>query len=329
MIVSIKEIFDRFNSLKALIIGDVMVDAYIWGAVERVSPEAPVPVVRATKRDYRLGGAANVALNVQALGAEPILCAVIGNDDVGTKFLDRLSERELKADGIVTSQERPTTVKTRVISGHQHVVRVDEETDQLLSEKEETALWGKIASQMPGCDVIIFEDYDKGVISERIIEQTVKMARKSGIPTVADPKKRNFLSYNQVSLFKPNLKELREGLKIDLTASDKGSIESAVQDLRTKLEAEGALITLSEYGVYIHSKSEKHHIKAHLREVSDVSGAGDTVISLAGLCMALRLPPYTVAALSNLGGGLVCEHVGVVPVDKKVLLEEAVKQSWP
>lgn len=325
----IEEVFERFNTLQALIIGDVMVDAYIWGAVERVSPEAPVPVVRATRRDYRLGGAANVALNIQALGANPILCAVIGNDDVGAKFMERMADRGLNNEGIITSQERPTTVKTRVISGHQHVVRVDEETDSMLSAEEEAQLLERIMHLIASCDVVIFEDYDKGVISENVIAHTVEKARQLGIPTVVDPKKRNFLNYHYVSLFKPNLKELKEGLKIDLIASDRDAIENAVADLRAKLQAEGALITLSEHGVYIDSKSEKHHVEAHLREVSDVSGAGDTVISLAGLCMALGLSPYTVAALSNLGGGLVCEHVGVVPVDKDVLLQEALKQEWP
>lgn len=325
---TIEEIFQAFDQLKVLIIGDVMVDAYIWGAVERISPEAPVPVVRATRRDFRLGGAANVALNIQSLGAEPMLCAVVGNDDSGKKFIDRLNERKITDQGIVISEERPTTVKTRIMTSHQHVVRVDEETDSLLSKAEEELLWKRIKILMPQADVVIFEDYDKGVIGKNIIKKTVELANKEGIPTVVDPKKRNFLNYRGVTLFKPNLKELREGLKLDFEKNNQREIERAVELLGEKLKSKGNLITLSERGVYIHYEGEKHLIPAHVREISDVSGAGDTVISIAALAVALKLSPYLIAALSNLGGGLVCEHIGVVPIEKEALLAEAKKNGW-
>ena len=319
------QIFNAFDDLNVLIIGDVMIDAYIWGAVERISPEAPVPIVRATKRDYRLGGAANVALNIQALGAKPILCAVIGDDEGSFKFKERLTVNGISDKGIIESAERPTTVKTRVLSGHHHMVRVDEETDRILSKNEEGQLLKKIESLLSDCQVVIFEDYDKGVITKNVIKKTVEMAKAKNIPTVVDPKKRNFLSYKGTTLFKPNLKELKEGLKLDFEKNNQEEIEKAVELLIDKLGSEGSLITLSERGVFINFKNEKHQIPAHLREIADVSGAGDTVISIAALCVALGLSPKIIAALSNLGGGLVCEHIGVVPIDKNDLLQEANK----
>ncbi len=325
---SIKAIFDAFEKQKVLIIGDVMIDAYIWGAVERISPEAPVPVVRATKRDYRLGGAANVALNIQALGAEPILCAVVGDDEAGSNLIKRLEEKNMSTAGIVNSPSRPTTVKTRVLSGHQHVVRVDEETDKELNSEEQTALLSKIDQLLDGVDVIVFEDYDKGVITDSLIKHVVAAANSKDIPTVVDPKKRHFLSYHGVTLFKPNLKELREGLKLDFEKQDQDAIEKAVEKLIKELRCDGALITLSERGVYINYQNETHLIPAHMREISDVSGAGDTVISLVSIAVALKLSPFLIAALSNLGGGLVCEHVGVVPINKSELFAEAEKQQW-
>jgi D-glycero-beta-D-manno-heptose-7-phosphate kinase len=319
------QVFNDFNKQRVLIIGDVMIDAYIWGAVERISPEAPVPIVRATKRDYRLGGAANVALNIQALGATPILCATIGNDEGADRFKERLKINNISSEGIVESTERPTTVKTRVMSGHQHIVRVDEETDRSLSKLEEGLLWEKIEKLLPTCQVVIFEDYDKGVITKNIIKKTIELATIKGIPTVVDPKKRNFLGYQGTTLFKPNLKELKEGLKLEFEKDNQEEIEKAVDLLLEKLGGAGSLITLSERGVFINYKNEKHLIQAHLREIADVSGAGDTVISIAALCVALNLSPGAIAALSNLGGGLVCEHVGVVPINKNNLLEEAKK----
>jgi D-glycero-beta-D-manno-heptose-7-phosphate kinase len=315
-------IFQAFAQQKVLIVGDVMVDSYIWGAVERISPEAPVPVVAVRKRDFRLGGAANVGLNVAALGAEPILCALVGNDADGDRLRQRMQERGLTDAGLVTSHQRPTTVKTRVICGHQHIVRVDEEWDNPATREEENALLLAIEKLMPQCQVVIFEDYDKGTLTPRVIAETIALAKKHGIPTVVDPKKRNFLQYRGVTLFKPNLKELKEGLKIEFPSKDLEAIQKAVAQLREQLRCEAAMVTLSELGVVIDTARESWHIPAHLREIADVSGAGDTVISIAGLCVALGLPSYQVAALSNLGGGLVCEHVGVVPINKDDLLRE-------
>jgi D-glycero-beta-D-manno-heptose-7-phosphate kinase len=316
------QIIESFSKLTVLIVGDVMLDSYIWGAVERISPEAPVPIVTVRKKDFRLGGAANVALNVAALGAQPILCALIGDDEDGKKLLQRLRENNISSDGIVTSNARPTTVKTRIIASHQHVVRVDEETDRVASAGEEKHLLQKIEKLLPQCDVVIFEDYDKGVITASIISQTVAWAKQHKISTVVDPKKRNFLSYQGVTLFKPNLKELREGLKVDVDAANQNQVEKAVTALKEKLQADGVMLTLSEHGVYIDLNGQNFKIPAHEREIADVSGAGDTVVSIAALCLALKLPAKDIAALANLGGGLVCQHVGVVPIDKQELAAE-------
>lgn len=320
---TVEQVFEAFNKLKVLIIGDVMVDAYDWGKVERISPEAPVPVVNILRRENRLGGAANVALNIQALGAKPILCSVIGNDLDGFDFLKILDDSHMTNEGIVRSNSRVTTTKRRVLAGSQHLLRIDNETDVLLNETDKKALMENIAVLVKKVDVVIFEDYDKGVISEDIIQETVKICKANNVPVTVDPKKRNFLAYKGVNLFKPNLKELKEGLKVDFNADKIAEIKSTVDILHTKLDAENYFITLSERGVYIQSRADSNHIPAHIREISDVSGAGDTVISTASLCLALGLPNKLLAELANLSGGLVCEHVGVVPINKDKLLSEA------
>lgn len=322
---NIRKIFDDFTRLRVLIIGDVMVDAYIWGKVNRISPEAPVPIVSVEKKENRLGGAANVALNIQALGAIPVLCSVIGTDKPGDIFIDLLNKQELEKDGILRSRERPTTKKSRVIGNNHQMLRVDDETEVPLTQKECDDLINKIkriiAERKP--DVIIFEDYDKGIINAELIEKIVEEARKNNIPVAVDPKKKNFKSYKKVTLFKPNLKELKEGLKLDIENNDLQEIEVAVAELRKNQELENVLLTLSEKGVYIQNDSVKRLVPAHIRNIADVSGAGDTVISVAALCLALNLEPYVIASLSNLAGGLVCEKVGVVPVNKEQLLNEA------
>jgi rfaE bifunctional protein kinase chain/domain len=325
---TIEQIFESFNKLNVLVIGDVMLDSYIWGAVERISPEAPVPVVNVKKRDFRLGGAANVALNLQALGATPILCALIGDDDAGKKLQDCLDAQGITKEGLVISTTRPTTIKTRVIARDQHVVRIDEESDASANADEELQLFEKIEKLISQCQVVVFEDYDKGVLNASLIDKVVQAATRLKIPTVVDPKKRNFLAYKNVTLFKPNLKELREGLKIDVEASNQAQVSKAVDQLKKALNASGVMITLSEHGVYMDHAEEKIKLPAHAREIADVSGAGDTVVSIVALCVALGLSPKRIASLSNLGGGLVCQHVGVVPIDKEELLKEALKAEF-
>lgn len=319
-----RELFQQFADLNILIIGDVMMDTYLWGKVERISPEAPVPIVSVTKKENRLGGAANAALNIQALGASPIICAVIGDDIEGDTFLNLLQEQELEETGIIRVKGRPTTVKTRVIGQKQQVLRVDAETDKAVDERTTQLLLNKINRILSEhvIHAVIFEDYDKGAVTPELINAAVKLAQEKNIITVVDPKKRNFLNYQNVNLFKPNLKEIREGLKIDLDPRNYEELQQAASTLRKKLNAQKILITLSELGVYIQSDQVEKLIPAHIRSISDVSGAGDTVISTMTLCLAAGLDDFTSAVIANLAGGLVCEYVGVVPIDKELLLKE-------
>ena len=318
-------IFEKFNSLNVLIIGDVMIDSYIWGKVDRISPEAPVPIVRVTKKEDRLGGAANVALNIQSLGAKPLICAIIGNDFDGENFISLLKKQGLSDEGVLKIKGRPTTVKTRIIAHHQQIVRVDAETEDNLNDSDTISVIERIKQIISSnkIDAIIFEDYDKGLITESLISQTVELAQSQGIITVVDPKKRNFEAYKGVNLFKPNLKELKEGLKIDLDPKNIKQVEEAVDRLKRLLGAKSVMLTLSENGVYINSENGNGHIKAHKRDIADVSGAGDTVIATAALCLAAGLNELKTAEIANLAGGLVCEHVGVVPIDKERLMREA------
>lgn len=320
-------LFEAISKLKILVIGDIMVDSYVFGGVSRISPEAPVPVVLASKKDKRLGGAANVALNVQALGATPILCSIVGDDIDGTFFLKRLKERNIPGKGVIISNDRQTTVKERVLSGAHQLLRVDYETDKALSPIEQKSLLAHIKNLLPECDAVIFEDYDKGVINKTIISETIAEANRLGIPTVVDPKKRNFLDYKGATLFKPNLKELREGLKIECDPTDLESVKAGARALQEVLDAKMVMVTLSEHGVFIKDNGDTHLIPAHIRQISDVSGAGDTVISIVACALAAGLDAKRTAALANLGGGLVCEHVGVVPVNKEDLSKEADTQK--
>lgn len=321
------QIFGEFNRLRVLVVGDVMVDSYVWGKVDRISPEAPVPVVTVEKKEYRLGGAGNVLLNIQALGAEAMICTVVGNDAAGNILENELKDRKLNREGLLRSEFRITTIKERIIAGSQQVVRVDSETDEPIREDERRRLVLKAKELIPSCDVVIFEDYDKGVLSPEAIAEITDYANEHEVPTVVDPKKRNFMAYRNVTLFKPNLKELREGLKVDFDAGNAQELEGVAKHLKEVLNSKGALITLSERGVFVDFQDEVHHLPAHIRTIADVSGAGDTVISIAACCLALGLSPRLIAGISNLGGGLVCEMVGVVPVDKDVLLAEVVNKS--
>ncbi|MBK6837621.1 MAG: D-glycero-beta-D-manno-heptose-7-phosphate kinase [Bacteroidetes bacterium] len=302
-----------------------MIDTYLWGKVDRISPEAPVPIVAISKKENRLGGAANVAINIQALGGTPILCSVIGNDTNGRLFIELLHQLDMPSEGILQSNDRPTTVKTRVIGNNAQMLRVDEERDEDISTTERKQLVTRIENivSRKKIDVIIFEDYDKGVINKSLIESVVKKARYLGIPIAVDPKKRNFNHYKNVTLFKPNLKELREGMKLDLEKGKLPEIRQAVKKLCAEHKIEIALVTLSDLGVLVQDDKNDELIPAHHRNIADVSGAGDTVISVAAMCLALNTSSTLLASLANLAGGMVCEQVGVVPVEKQQLLAEA------
>jgi rfaE bifunctional protein kinase chain/domain len=323
-----KKLFEDFNKLTILVIGDVMVDSYLWGKVERISPEAPIPIVALRKRENRMGGAANVAMNIKSMGAKPVLCSVIGEDDKGTNFLDLLKKEKIPTYGILQSSGRITTTKFRIFGNSTQMLRVDEEVENDLSENDRNNLIAKIDGILSKekIDGIIFQDYNKGVINPILIKEIIDRATNLKIPVAVDPKKKNFYNFTGVTLFKPNLKELKEGMKIEFDHSDRDMLLSAAQSLREKLNCKYILTTLSELGVMISMKDsldEKNiFIPAHVRSISDVSGAGDTVISVASLCLAKKCSPYEIAYISNLAGGLVCEEVGVAPVNKDKLLKE-------
>jgi rfaE bifunctional protein kinase chain/domain len=319
----INALFEKFKSKRIAIIGDVMLDAYIIGSVTRISPEAPVPIVGLSKKENRLGGAANVALNIVSLGAEAIICSVIGQDLEGNELVEILEKEGVSSKGLVQSSNRKTTVKTRIIGNNQQLLRVDSEQTNNISLEEEEKLILKVKELMEaGIDAIIFEDYNKGVLTPYVIEQILNLSKLHNIPTTVDPKKDNFFAYKGVTLFKPNLKELKEGLNVSFSIQDKTAFEEAVLQLESKLNNKNTFITLSEHGVFIKSSSAKHYIPAHIRTIADVSGAGDTVISVATLCLTVGLPIEEIAAYANLAGGLVCEKSGVVSIEKEQLIAE-------
>lgn len=322
-----KDLFNSFNQLNILIIGDVMIDAYLWGKVDRISPEAPVPIVSVHKKESRLGGAANVALNIKALGANPIICSIIGDDSEADDFLRLLDIEHISSDGIVKVSHRQTTVKTRVIGNNQQILRVDAEIDTEIGLNETNLVLHKfrlMLEQYP-INAIIFQDYDKGLVTQHLIDEVTKTAKEKHIPIVVDPKKRHFLSYKNVDVFKPNLKELKEGLKIDFNPKNLLDLRAAVVQLQDRIAAKNIVVTLSELGIYTFQNNEEHLTPAHIRNVADVSGAGDTVISVIATCIAAKTEINLAAQLGNLAGGLVCEKVGVVPIDKAQLLLEAEK----
>lgn len=322
----VKSVFDQFTQKRILVIGDVMIDAYLRGQVTRISPEAPVPIINLSKSDERLGGAANVALNLLSLGAEPILCSLVGNDSAGNTFDGLMTKRGLSIEGIIKSKDRKTTVKTRVIGNNQHLLRIDEEEISPLNSDQELAVINKVKGLLGLIDGIILEDYNKGVLTDRVIREVVKMANANNVIVAVDPKKDNFFSYENVTLFKPNLKELKEGLNLEFNLENgKEGFEDAIAQLEAKMNNKISFVTLSEHGVYIKSEVGQSYIPAHIRTIADVSGAGDTVISVATLCLAIGLEPKEVAEIANLAGGLVCEVSGVVPIDKKLLMDEVLK----
>lgn len=323
----VNALFNQFAQQRILVVGDVMIDAYVRGKVERISPEAPVPIVNLEKTEDRLGGAANVALNLASLGAEPVLCAIVGDDRGGRTFSDILDSNGLSRDGIVKSADRMTTIKTRVIGNNQHLLRIDEEELTNITSEEEQDFLHRIKLLMETkVDAIILEDYNKGLLTPNVIDSIVKMAKARNIPVTVDPKKDNFFAYKNVTLFKPNLKELKEGLGVksmDVTKRDQ--FESAVAKLEEKLENEITLVTLSEHGVFIKKQEDKKYIPAHIRNIADVSGAGDTVIAVATLCLVAGLEIEYIADIANLSGGLVCEVSGVVPIEADLLKNEIAK----
>lgn len=326
-----KNLFDSFNEQKIMIIGDVMLDIYMKGKVERISPEAPVPIVSVTESFSRLGGAANVAQNLKTLGAQPILCSIVGNDEKSKELLELMQEHIMNTSGIIKSDERQTTHKTRIIGNNAQMLRVDAEDTFDLTDKEYNTLINTIKEILDKEHIngIILQDYNKGVLTETLIKDVIVLANDRNIPVGVDPKKKNFLAYQNVTLFKPNLKELREGIGISSKNDSIEDILKAADQLHGNLNCRYIMTTLSERGVLIkdYETNTYHHIPAHLRKIADVSGAGDTVLSVAMLCLVCQQESYTIAALSNLAGGIVCEELGAVPINKQRLIEESKKNN--
>ncbi len=312
------EIFKSFNNKKIFIIGDLMLDVYIWGKVGRISPEAPVPIVEVEEESYRFGGAANVGMNVKSLGGIPVLIGVIGYDREGTIIDALMEENDLEKDGIFYDEERPTTVKTRIIAHSQHVVRIDKEDKRDISLEMENKILQFLQKRKNEIDGIILEDYNKGVLTKNLIQKVIEFARVNNILITVDPKFENFFEYKNVTVFKPNRKETEDALGIKLISED--NVIEAGRRLKEKLNPEYLLLTRGEKGMTLFSKNgDIHTIPTRARKVADVSGAGDTVIATITMALAAGAQIEEAATIANLAAGLVCEEVGVVPVNRELL----------
>ncbi|MBX7107830.1 MAG: carbohydrate kinase [Chitinophagales bacterium] len=322
---NLEKVIAQFKGCRIVVVGDVMLDVYLRGSVQRISPEAPVPVVTVEEKEERPGGAANVALNLRSLGAVPLLCAVTGNDDAAQSIRRILKNNGMATEGLLASPTRVTSVKTRVLSRNQQMLRYDTEITDELNADLEKKLIAKVSEiinrHKPAA--LIFEDYNKGVLTEKVITQIIKLCRAKKIITAVDPKKKNFFAYKDIDLFKPNLREIREAFNADISKINKATLTAVSDKLRKKLSNRITLITLSEMGIFFHSDREAGIFPAHQRNIADVSGAGDTVIAVMTLCLAAGISLPHAASLANIAGGLVCEYPGVVPVTAGMLLNEA------
>jgi len=319
-----KKLFDSFSKLKIGVIGDVMLDTYMWGKVDRISPEAPVPVVSLNNKEYRIGGAGNVALNCKSLGAEVFVLSVSGNDAEGELLDELFTTNGIHTNYLIRSNERITTSKTRIISRNQQMMRLDAEVTNDLAAKDEKKLLAEvyefIAVQKP--DIIIFEDYNKGVLTEKIIQEVISVCRKSKVITAVDPKRKNFFSYQHTDIFKPNLKEVKEGLNLLFDKINLPLLQDIHAELEKILQHKISFITLSEKGVFYQQEKKSSIIPSHFRNIADVSGAGDTVIAVASMVYAATKNTHLMAEIANIAGGLVCEEVGTVTISREKLLHE-------
>lgn len=321
----LQQVFDDMEGLHVVVVGDVMLDNYWWGNVDRISPEAPVPIVSLTGRESRMGGAANVALNCRALGAKVSIASVIGDDIEGKTLIKLAGEAGIDTSLLMQSWRRPTTTKTRVISRSQQIVRIDDETTDDLYIEEEHPFIDMVLKYLQRVkpQVLIFEDYNKGLLKQNVIHRITAHCKEIGIITAVDPKRKNFLCYKDVTIFKPNLKEVREGLNLPIEHTNENELNEVHRELCTALHHQVTFITLSEKGVFYNNGFTSAIIPSHIRNIADVSGAGDTVIATAALVYAVTKDVNLMAELSNLAGGLVCEEVGVVSVKKDKLHKES------
>jgi rfaE bifunctional protein kinase chain/domain len=319
-----QKLFDSFTSLKAGVIGDVMLDTYMWGKVDRISPEAPVPVVSLHHKEYRIGGAGNVALNCQSLGAQVSVLSVTGDDTEAILLGELFESSHIDTSYLVKSKKRITTSKTRIISRNQQMMRLDAEITDDISKEEEKALMENVESYIAKADpdIIIFEDYNKGVLTEKLIQKTIALCKQAGVITAVDPKRKNFFSYKEVDIFKPNLKEVKEALNLLFDTTDGPVLQNIHRELENILKHRISFITLSDKGVFFQEKTSSAVIPSHLRSIADVSGAGDTVIAVASMVYASTKNARLMADVANIAGGLVCEEVGTVAINKEKLLHE-------
>lgn len=321
------ELFQQLEKVRVAVVGDVMVDTYWWGKVDRISPEAPVPVVALGKKEHRIGGAANVALNCVAMGCETAVFSVIGDDVDGEVLLGLLQERHIDTKYIIKGADRITTNKIRVMSRSQQMIRLDAEvTDDILAEDEEALLYNfttYVKRYQPS--VVIFEDYNKGVLTEGLIKQLIGVCKENGVTTTVDPKRKNFFTYTGVDIFKPNLKEVKEALNLLPESVNEATLRNIHAELHQILQHKISLITLSEKGVFFQKGSHSKVVPSHIRNIADVSGAGDTVIAVASVIYAITKDIKLAAEMSNIAGGLVCEEVGTAAIGRVRLLQECKK----
>ncbi len=322
-----QQLFNDFSKIKVAVIGDVMLDTYWWGKVDRISPEAPVPVVAVTKREQRIGGAGNVALNLVSLGAHVNVLTLLGKDDDGEQLTNLFNQNNIGAKYIVTSTDRITTNKIRIISRNQHMMRLDAEMQTDITRNDEEKLLYAfeeyIAAESP--DIVILEDYNKGVLTQTVVTKIIALCKQHHILTAVDPKRKNFFSYVGVDIFKPNLKEAVEGLNILTDVVSLSLLKDIHLLLQEKLKHKISFITLSEKGVFYNDENSSSLIPTHIRSIADVSGAGDTVIAVASLVYAATKNVKLMAEVANIAGGLVCEEVGTVAINKEHLLKECIE----
>ena len=316
------EIFSSMQNRFIAVIGDVMLDRYIWGSVTRISPEAPVPVIDVARESNHLGGASNVALNIRSMGAVPVLFGVVGRDSNANELRMIFEQEKIITDFLVEDDARPTTVKTRIIAGSQHVARIDYEDRQQISEEVTRRVIDRLENHIGSINIIILQDYNKGVVGPALIRQVIELAREHSIPVLVDPKFSNFFEYQGVTVFKPNRKETEDALKVRL--GDEASFTEAARTLRQRLHCDHVLLTLGEKGMLLlENEGELTRVDTRARKVADVSGAGDTVIATLAVALASGASMIEAAHIANFAGGLVCEEVGIVPVDRDKLYDAA------
>jgi rfaE bifunctional protein kinase chain/domain len=310
----------QFKNLKIAVIGDMMLDCYFWGDVKRISPEAPVPVVEVGNEFYRFGGAANVALNILKLGGIPFPVGVIGYDNYGTIFKSLITEANISNEGILIDEERPTTAKTRVIADNQHVVRIDKESKDYVGKKIQSKVLEYIEKNIKSFDGIILQDYNKGVLTVSLIEKIIQLGNKNKVLITVDPKFNNFFHYKNVTVFKPNRKEAEDVLGMKIRSDE--NVSSAGKKILEKINAKYVLLTLGEDGIAVFEKGkEPKKMETKARKVADVSGAGDTVISTLTMALAAGADILEASYLANYAGGIVCEEVGIVPIELDKLFD--------